>query len=244
MSEIKYCPKCGTKIVPNTRFCAECGSSIPLTSGGATLSSANRLIWSGIAVVALLFGLLFLSMGAGSIVAPEEVWRTRTATLYSDETVRQPGWQKDLWIRPYVTTSPALSLGETRDFLITGNIQEVKERGFNFYIFDPENYEYWKAKMPYKAYIEKKGGSKYVFEFMPTKQDYDKLRFVVENLTPDVGSPDLVFKLSATLTWKQMSASTQFTRVAVGFFFSGIGLVLLIGASVILYYRVRTRVRE
>lgn len=243
MSRVEYCVKCGAHLAPSAKFCISCGTPVPsLSSRVVKLSSVKRAIWLAIGVVILLFSLTFLSLGIAGIVTPQEVWRTKTTALYDDETVRQPGWQKDYWIHPYVAIAPALSPGESRDFVITGSIQEVQGRIFSFYIFNSENYEYWKAKMPYKAYVETRGESKYVFQFMATKDDYDKLRFVTQNLNPDLNTPDLVFKVSATMTWEQRSASAQIADVATGIFTGAIGLVLLIPALLILYHRViRTR---
>jgi len=171
---------------------------------------------------------------------PSEVWEARTGDMYKELVYRVPGWQNDSWIIPY---AGPLILEDAKDFLVEGTIEEMRGRVFNFYVFDPSNHEFWKARMPYTAYVEIKGMTHYSFEFRPSKDDYGGLRFVVENPNPAPifpEPPELVFKLSATIGWQEKSLTQRLVPLAgadvlgmLGVFVALIGIVLVVAGGIV-----------
>jgi len=136
-------------------------------------------------------------------VKPVEVWEAKSGDIYKERVFRVAGWEMDYWIAPYV--GPFVGK-DSKDFVVKGTVEEIRGRAFNFYIFSPSYYELWKAKLPYKTYVEVKGVTRHSFEFRPSKDDYHTLRFVVENQypAPPILMPeDLVFRLSATWSGKR-----------------------------------------
>jgi len=236
---------CGGQVLGDARFCAFCGAPVQGLSIVTPLAAqTKRERWFGyrfsrlrlvVGVLVILLGLLFVSVGLVGITMPVEVWNIQTTSLYSNKVERVPGWIGDYWVTPYLALSPILTPAETKDFVVRGTIEEVTGHNFNFYVFSPENYEYWKAKLAYRPYLEVKGKSRYTFEFMVWKQEYDALRFVVENPNADFGSPDLVFKISATLEWRQRSLSRPIAALITGILLGLIGMLLLVGGSLVLY---------
>jgi len=192
-----------------------------------------------LSTVFLVAGLIFLVVGVVFFVAapiflvtvqPAEVWEARSNDIYKELVYRVPGWQNDYWIQPYF---PPLIIEDAKDFAVSGKIAELTGHIFNFYVFNASNYEYWKAGLPYKAYIEGKGTTQYSFEFKSSRDDYLSLRFVVENPNPAPIYPepsDLVFKVSATMRWQEKSLKERLAPLAYAAGLSMLGVLLtLIG---------------
>jgi hypothetical protein len=79
MSQIKHCPKCGRELVPNTKFCASCGTYISaIPTQIARVEPTKKKPWFAvIAVVMIIFAFL-----GGASIAPTRVVTT-TSTYVS-----------------------------------------------------------------------------------------------------------------------------------------------------------------
>jgi len=185
-------------------------------------------------LIFLIVGLVFFAAAPIFLVTvkPTEVWETKSSDLYKELVYRMAGSWNDSWIMPYVGP---LAPEDAKDFVVNGTIEEVRGHVFNLYVFNPSNYEYWKAGMPYKVYIEMKGATQYSFEFRPSNDDRYTLRFVVENPNPAPifsETPDLVFKLSATMQWQEKSLKEKLVPLAGAVVLSMLGVLLaLIGIA-------------
>lgn len=66
---------------------------------------------------------------------------------------------------------------------VAGTVKEVKNRQFDFYVFNKQNYDRWMAKITYEAYVEAKQVTSYSFSFSPTRGEViEGLYLVVSNV--------------------------------------------------------------
>lgn len=180
-------------------------------------------------------GLLILVAGsilalAGSTLS-KETWKSKSSDLYDSVVTVRVG-QKYRYV-PYFWP---LTMGETKDFTVKGNITEATGHQFNFYVFNVTNYESWLAKkLPYVSYIEVKNVTAYSFLVLPTKEDSSILRFVVE----DRGAVDIETKLSAKMEWSEKQIIKP---IIPGLFIFGesvgiIGFIIIVVAAVKTYFK-------
>ncbi|MEM3829196.1 MAG: hypothetical protein QXP36_08295 [Conexivisphaerales archaeon] len=127
----------------------------------------------------------------------------------------------------YFTSSPILIIEESKDFVLKGNVTEVGNHIFNFYIMDSDNYLNWFGGKAYVAYFEKKNVTSTSFSIPLTKdQATSAIYFVAENPLVDINE---TVKVSATLEWQEKAT----IAATIGGWILG-GIIAILGFIVII----------
>ncbi|MHA1631786.1 MAG: hypothetical protein ACTSXC_03110 [Candidatus Freyarchaeota archaeon] len=117
------------------------------------------------------------------------------------KTVELYGWMTDNWW--FVV--PLSLAEEPADVKVNGTSTETGGATFNLYFLDKENFEKWKAGLPFTAYFAGKGQPSYSFSFVvPSEKSKAEVYYVVERVgEAGFGAPKLKVFISAKATYEQ-----------------------------------------
>jgi len=187
------------------------------------LASVERILFL-LGWVVLGAGIVLVLIGLGvALVGMEGIPHSRTI----DNVISVPLGLDNEYLRlPLdIQIDFVLSMGE--NIKIDGTAREVDNRDFNFYLFTKTNYELWKMGKSYNAYFEGKNQWNYGFSISPSKEDFDKLLFLVQGENRAV-------RISATVRWIGAGLFTRFLGGLAGMMFliygfscAGGGLILI-----------------
>ncbi len=94
----------------------------------------------------------------------------------------------------YASKTP-LTFPPKTSIVISGRAEEMNGQKFNLYILDEQNFEKWRAGLPFKSYFNGTGKSLYIFTFTVPREKYNtNLYYVVEKM--ELNEPTLKVLIS------------------------------------------------
>jgi len=163
------------------------------------------------------------------------------------ETVTLYEWMKSHWW--FVAPLPPLATEVL--VYVSGTATESGGHAFNLYFLDKENFEKWKAGLPFDAYFKGTGSSSYTFSFtVPPEKSTKEVYYVVERVgEPKPGAPELRVFISSKKTyekpvdievsyrvemsWEERSYAPVLGGLVLGGGLLLLGIVLLIAAAIL-----------
>lgn len=134
---------------------------------------------------------------------------------------------------------------------ITGRAEEATGRAINLYLLDKENFERWRAGLPFEAYFAGKGLPSYTVDITIPPEKIDKeVYYVVErvgkagfdapelkcyiNLKKAYEAPeDITVSYRVEMTWEEVTYAHVLGGLFVGALLFGLGFLLLIAAALL-----------
>jgi len=131
---------------------------------------------------------------------------------------------------------------------ISGKAEEISGQKFNLYILDKQNFEKWKAGLPFRSYFNGKGKSLYMFTFTIPREKYNSpLYYVIEKTEPNkptlkvsismnrsyLKPVNIKVQLCIELRWHEKSYAHVLEYAMVGLNAGIIGILFLASAAVL-----------
>ena len=113
------------------------------------------------------------------VVVRVPILELKTEKLLKTTVIVYTWMDYDYWFTMPLWEPPAKG-----DVIVEGKAEESKGIPFNLYFLDEENFERFRAGLPFKAYWKGEGKSSYTFRFtIPAEKSTESLYYVVERAT-------------------------------------------------------------
>ena len=130
-------------------------------------------------------------------------------------------------------SSETLATDNSKDFVVKGNVSEIANKSFNFYIFDLINYGNWIEGTTFTSYFGKENITSTSFSVpLAREQATSPIYFAAENIMDD----NETVKVSATLEWNEAVTGTTMLILLGGVVaFLGLSIAIIAGLAAVFF---------